>query len=163
MICYKCGSSHIIRNGHSPNGDQKFLCKDCGRSFQIRADRYMGYEEAQSGKTIEELDAEVARLNQKNKELIEGIEADMKNLERLKSAKRASSKNTLVAIVLLLFNAVGIAGLHRFYVGKKTSGILYLFTLGAFGIGSIYDLILLVQGKFRDSDGKLLAPLHIGR
>lgn len=33
------------------------------------------------------------------------------------------------------------AGLHRFYLDKPVSGVLYLFTWGFFGIGSIIDLI----------------------
>lgn len=33
------------------------------------------------------------------------------------------------------------AGLHRFYLEKPLSGLLYLFTWGFFGIGTIIDLI----------------------
>jgi TM2 domain-containing membrane protein YozV len=42
-----------------------------------------------------------------------------------------------VAWILLTF--LGIFGIHRFYMGKWISGILYLFTLGIFGMGYIYD------------------------
>lgn len=35
---------------------------------------------------------------------------------------------------------VCVAGLHRFYLGKVGSGILYLFTLGFFFIGTFADL-----------------------
>lgn len=31
--CPYCGSTHIVRNGHRPDGVQKFRCKDCHRSF----------------------------------------------------------------------------------------------------------------------------------
>jgi TM2 domain-containing membrane protein YozV len=42
-----------------------------------------------------------------------------------------------VAWILLTF--LGVFGIHRFYMGKWISGILYLFTLGIFGVGYIYD------------------------
>ena len=35
----------------------------------------------------------------------------------------------------------GMAGLHRIYLGKYATGILWLLTWGLFGIGQIYDLI----------------------
>ncbi len=45
--------------------------------------------------------------------------------------------NYNVAWVLLTF--LGPLGVHRFYMGKWISGIVYLCTLGIFGIGYIYD------------------------
>ena len=41
-----------------------------------------------------------------------------------------------VAWILLTF--LGVFGVHRFYLGKWPSGLLYLLTLGLFGIGVIY-------------------------
>ena len=41
------------------------------------------------------------------------------------------------AWILLTF--VGLLGIHRMYMGKWLTGILYLCTLGVFGIGYIYD------------------------
>lgn len=41
---------------------------------------------------------------------------------------------------LLLCLVFGVYGAHRFYVGKISSGILYLCTAGLFGIGIIIDL-----------------------
>jgi TM2 domain-containing membrane protein YozV len=38
---------------------------------------------------------------------------------------------------------LGVAGVHRFYMGKWVSGLIWLFTWGLLGIGSIIDLILI--------------------
>jgi TM2 domain-containing membrane protein YozV len=43
-------------------------------------------------------------------------------------------------IAWLLLAFLGVFGVHRMYIGKWLSGILYLLTLGFFGIGVIYDL-----------------------
>jgi TM2 domain-containing membrane protein YozV len=42
-----------------------------------------------------------------------------------------------VAWILLTF--LGVLGIHRFYLGKWVTGIIYLLTLGLLGIGLIYD------------------------
>jgi TM2 domain-containing membrane protein YozV len=42
-----------------------------------------------------------------------------------------------VAWILLTF--LGVFGIHRFYLRKWVTGIIYLVTLGLFGIGLIYD------------------------
>jgi transposase-like protein len=33
--CPLCGSHDVVRNGHRPDGRQKYVCKGCGRSFVI--------------------------------------------------------------------------------------------------------------------------------
>ena len=45
--------------------------------------------------------------------------------------------NYSVAWVLLFFT--GFLGIHRMYMGKWLTGLLYLFTLGLFGLGVLYD------------------------
>jgi TM2 domain-containing membrane protein YozV len=46
--------------------------------------------------------------------------------------------NYTVAWILLTF--LGLFGIHRFYMGKWFTGILYLVSGGIFGIGYLYDL-----------------------
>ncbi|SFR81458.1 NINE protein [Anaeromicropila populeti] len=62
-----------------------------------------------------------------------------------------STKSRLVSLLLCFF--LGVFGIHRFYVGKVGSGILYLLTFGVFGIGAFIDLILILLGSFRDNYG----------
>jgi len=48
-----------------------------------------------------------------------------------------------LAYLLWLFSGCGWLGFHRFYLGKIPSGILWMFSGGLFGIGSIYDFLTL--------------------
>lgn len=47
-------------------------------------------------------------------------------------------KNPIVTFILALF--LGMYGGHYFYLGKYKKAILYLFTVGLFGIGWLYDI-----------------------
>ncbi len=46
-----------------------------------------------------------------------------------------------VAWILLVF--LGVFGVHRMYMGKWLTGILYLCTFGLLGLGYLYDLLTL--------------------
>lgn len=51
---------------------------------------------------------------------------------------RAGKLNYSVAWILLVY--LGVFGVHRFYMGKWISGLLYFCTMGFLGIGYLYDL-----------------------
>jgi len=50
-------------------------------------------------------------------------------------------KNKWVSLLLCIF--LGWLGVHKFYEGKLITGLIYLFTLGLFGIGWFVDIIRL--------------------
>jgi predicted transcriptional regulator len=51
--------------------------------------------------------------------------------------------STGIAYLLWVCSLFGILGLHRFYLGKIPTGILWMFTGGLFGVGTIYDFFTL--------------------
>ncbi|KAK5579999.1 hypothetical protein RB653_000011 [Dictyostelium firmibasis] len=71
----------------------------------------------------------------------------------------------LVAYLLLIF--LGFFGVHRFYVGRTVSGIIYLLTGGIFGIGYIVDFFLLpslvchYNNKHHDDHTVIISPTPI--
>lgn len=74
--------------------------------------------------------------------------------ERLYDEPDASPKSRLVALVLCVL--LGYFGVHRFYVGKFVTGVIWLLTGGLFGIGYIVDIVMIAMGYFTDVDGLLL-------
>ena len=52
--------------------------------------------------------------------------------------------------LFLLFFFLAWLGVHRFYVGKIGTGILFILTFGGLGIWWIIDLIFIVTGNFKD-------------
>jgi TM2 domain-containing membrane protein YozV len=71
------------------------------------------------------------------------------------TAAGTSDKNKITALLLCIF--LGGLGVHRFYVGKVGTGIVWLLTGGVFGIGWIVDIVMIAVGKFKDKQGNILA------
>jgi len=59
------------------------------------------------------------------------------------NALTQTKKDVGLAYVLLVLSFFGIAGLHRLYLGRIVSGLIWLFTGGLCGFGTVVDLFLL--------------------
>ena len=62
--------------------------------------------------------------------------------QTLTEIEKTKEINKWTSFWLCLF--LGIFGVHKFYEGKIGMGILYICTLGLFGIGWIVDLIIIL-------------------
>jgi len=61
------------------------------------------------------------------------------------------SPNYLLVLLLTVF--LGLLGIHRFYLGKIGTGILYFLTAGLGGVGWIIDIFRAAAGGFAQSSG----------
>lgn len=68
--------------------------------------------------------------------------------------KNISPKSRTTTLVLCIL--LGYFGGHQFYAGRKTMGIVYIFTLGLFTIGWIIDFIMIITGNYKDKEGRLI-------
>ena len=57
------------------------------------------------------------------------------------------------AVVLPLCIFLGVLGVHRYYVGKIGTGVIWTLTAGFFGIGWIVDIFTVALGGFYDVNG----------
>ena len=64
-----------------------------------------------------------------------------------------SDKRILPVILFLIL----LPTVHRLYVGKIGTGLLFFFTIGGVGIWWIYDVIISITGNFTDKQGRKIA------
>ena len=69
---------------------------------------------------------------------------------------RAGPWDYTVAWILLTF--LGTLGIHRFYLGKWGTGLIFLFTGGLLGLGVLYDLWTLNGQVSEINQRETLAP-----
>ncbi|MBI2786901.1 MAG: DUF4864 domain-containing protein [Legionella longbeachae] len=105
----------------------------------------------QCGNRLESVDQYCTKCGAKTES---NVSLDKAPKEKIQLSKDISSKSATTALLLNLF--LGVLGVHRFYVGKKGTGLLMLLTVGGFGIWVLVDLIFIVTNKFEDNQGNLL-------
>ncbi|MFN7118520.1 MAG: TM2 domain-containing protein [Saprospiraceae bacterium] len=76
--------------------------------------------------------------------------------EMRKADAAGAPKSQLTALLLAVF--IGALGIHRFYLGYTTIGIIQLLTLGGCGIWALIDLIRIITGDLKPADGSDYNP-----
>ena len=66
-----------------------------------------------------------------------------------------SEKRILPTFLLFLVLSWPL-GAHRFFLKRYTSAILFIITIGGFGIWWIIDFILIVTGSMKDDRGQVV-------
>ena len=82
------------------------------------------------------------------------MRAGIKKEQRRDHWYETSPKSRMAALIICIL--FGEFGAHYFYAGRPGKGILYLFTLGLFGVGWIIDIIRIAFGTFTDGNGLYL-------
>ncbi len=77
----------------------------------------------------------------------------LKQEEEYKVGTVSEKSWTLTMLLAVFFGAFGI---HRFYVGKLCTGILYFCTVGCVFVGWLGDIWKIARGEFTDSDGRYI-------
>ena len=100
--------------------------------------------------------------NENAKQILTQVrEVDSKNMDfiRREAARKEGRADTRPQIssrswlpLLLFCFFLGSLGVHRFYAGKHTSGIVMFLTLGLFGIWTLVDFVAILFNGFRDAD-----------
>lgn len=67
-----------------------------------------------------------------------------------------SPKNRMLLFTLACLT--GYWGLHRFYAGRFWTGLLMFITVGGFGFWWVFDVLLVLSGRFKDGEGRVFGP-----
>jgi len=73
------------------------------------------------------------------------------NKKLSKASAHGDGKSQLIALILCW--AVGVIGIHRFYLGYTWQGIVQLLTLGGCGIWTLIDFVRIIMGTLKPKDG----------
>lgn len=115
-------------------------------TFTAKANSFRKKEKAISAQNVEALEAQEISTIQENKVDELAAAADEED------ATAANTKSQLVALLLVIF--VGGLGIHRFYLGYTTIGIIQLLTAGGCGIWALIDLIRIITGDLKPKGGR---------
>ena len=117
-------------------------CPVCGAPLEKNSCSYCGY--------VEKSNSEPSLYTSPNPQppVQPQIIINNQQVNSIGIVRGVSRKSKMTALLLCIF--LGYFGAHYFYVGKGGKGLLYLVTIGLFGIGWIIDIFRIASGSFRD-------------
>lgn len=144
----------------NPNYNQNtFRCPNCGNMMEGNICRYCNYQIPVQQPNNFQTNYQNPQMypnqnmnyNYNNRYYQQQNPNYNRNRQRLKQKRPVERKDKWTTLILCFF--LGEFGIHRFYVGKTGTGILYLFTFGLFGIGALVDFFMILFDNFRDING----------
>lgn len=117
--------------------EQTKFCKHCGE--QIPADAVICVK---CGCQVEKIEQDTPSIVINNTNDNINANTNVNTNQNTNAAVTGKAKNKWVSFCLCLF--LGYFGAHKFYEGKVGLGILYLLTIGLFGIGWIADIFIIL-------------------
>lgn len=117
--------------------EQTKFCKHCGE--QIPADAVICVK---CGCQVEKIEQDTPNIVINNTNDNINANTNVNTNQNTNAAVIGKAKNKWVSFCLCLF--LGYFGAHKFYEGKVGLGILYLLTIGLFGIGWIADIFIIL-------------------
>ncbi len=164
--CEKCGSTEFDMQ------DGVTVCRTCGAHYQMEETKSAAKSEPEQPPAEEsepeQLPAEESQpeqpptaempiwANAANEVSDSDTDTDESGSSRYALAK--SPKSWLATLLLCIF--LGPLGVHRFYVGKIGTGIIWLCSHGVFDVGWITDIVMIVIGTFTDKQGRPIMRKH---
>lgn len=76
--CYRCESEKIVKNGHTKDGKQKYLCKDCYSILTVNVKKNLTKKEMKEIKMLLEIDCEIEEIAKKYNKTKRTIDAILK-------------------------------------------------------------------------------------
>ena len=123
VTCPKCKAIMKV-----DKANKEMNCEFCGNKVAIDAVLC-----PKCGKQLEDLKTEPSNSNP---------QVVINNSNTINGAYGRKQCDKWIALLLCIF--LGVFGGHKFYEGKAGMGVLYLFTVGLFGIGVIVDFITIL-------------------
>ena len=134
--------SKIMSADNNKPAEKTKFCKHCGESINI--DSLIC---PKCGRQVEEMKTAPIHAQEQPKIEVHVNNSNVNTNRNVNSnyiGNRAygNAKNKWVALALCFL--LGYLGVHKFYEGKSKMGLIYLFTLGIFGIGWLVDCVILL-------------------